>query len=64
VCADAAREHAKLRSQIDARLFHGSMWLFFCRQYLLAPFWPDLGAVQVGRAPFDDRAESIEVAVR
>jgi beta-carotene hydroxylase len=52
--ADAAREHAKLRSQIDARLRHRSMWLFFLRQYLLAPLWPKLGTVQVGRAPFDD----------
>lgn len=52
--ADAAREHAKLRSKIDPRLRHRSMWAFFFRQYALAPLWPKLGTVQVGRAPFDD----------
>jgi beta-carotene hydroxylase len=56
--ADAALAHAKLRSEIDARLCHRSMWFFFLRRYLLAPFWPRLGTVQVGRAPFDDATES------
>jgi beta-carotene hydroxylase len=56
--ADAARAHANLRQLIDERLCHQSMWLFFFQQYLLAPFWPRLGTVQVGRAPFDDGAES------
>lgn len=57
--ADAEREHAKLRPQIDARLCHRSMWLFFLRQYALALFWPQLGTVQVGRAPFDDAPDSL-----
>ncbi len=52
--ADAARAHTELRSSIDPRLCHRSMWLFFFQQYLLAPFWPQLGTQQVGRAPFDD----------
>jgi hypothetical protein len=28
------------------------MWFFFLRQYLLSPFWPRLGTVQVGRAAY------------
>jgi beta-carotene hydroxylase len=52
--ADASRAHAAIRSLIDDRLCHRSMWLFFFRQYVLAPFCPRLGTVQVGRAPFDD----------
>lgn len=52
--ADAAAAHAELRPRIDPRLRHRSMWFFFFRQYLLAPYWPELGTQQVGRAPFDD----------
>lgn len=59
--ADAGRAHAKLRPLIDARLCHRSMWSFFFQQYLLAPFWPSLGTVQIGRAPFDDGAEGSTV---
>jgi len=58
--ADAARAHAEICSSIDDRLCHGSMFAFFFRQYLLSPFWPDLGTVQVGRAPFDDGVEPAE----
>src|SRR5450631_2502624 len=56
--ADAACAHAELRPLIDDRLCERSMLVFFVRQYLLAPFWPQLGTVQVGRAPFDDVNES------
>ena len=56
--ADAAAEHQALRPQIDPRLCERSMWWFFFRQYALAPFFPRLGTVQVGRAPFDDAAEA------
>jgi beta-carotene hydroxylase len=55
--ADAARAHAELRPLIDGRLCHRSMFAFFFRQYCLEPFWPALGTVQVGRAPFDDGFE-------
>jgi len=55
--ADAARAHAELRPAIDPRLCEWSMLWFFARQYLLAPFWPQLGTVQIGRAPFDDLSE-------
>jgi beta-carotene hydroxylase len=56
--ADAAAEHRALRPQIDPRLCERSMWWFFFRQYALAPIFPRLGTVQVGRAPFDDAAEA------
>lgn len=56
--ADAGHAHAALRPEIDARLCHRSMWFFFFQQYLLAPFVPRLGTVQVGRAPFDDGPEA------
>jgi len=56
--ADAAYAHAQIRPLIDPRLCERSMFAFFFRQYLLAPFWPQLGTVQVGRAPFDDPAQS------
>jgi len=48
--------HEKIADKIDPRLMHRSMWGFFFRQYALAPFFPKLGTVQVGRAPFDDPA--------
>ena len=56
--ADAAHAHAQLRARIDPRLCERSMFWFFARQYLLAPFWPRLGTVQVGRAPCDDGLET------
>jgi beta-carotene hydroxylase len=52
--ADAGAAHAALRPSIDSRLCERSMWWFFFRQYLLAPLFPRLGTVQIGRAPFDD----------
>jgi beta-carotene hydroxylase len=54
--ADAAQAHAQLRHAIDPRLCSRSMFGFFFRQYALAPFFPRLGTVQIGRAPFDDAA--------
>jgi fatty acid desaturase len=45
--------HAELAPNIDKRLVHRSMWWFFFQQYVLALFFPKLGTVQVGRAPFD-----------
>jgi beta-carotene hydroxylase len=59
--ADAARAHARLRSSIDARLCQRSMLAFFVRQYLLAPLFPSLGTVQLGRAPFDDATQPIDL---
>lgn len=56
--ADAAQAHARVRPEIDPRLCEPSMFAFFARQYLLAPFWPELGTVQIGRAPFEELIES------
>ena len=56
--ADAEAEHRALRTQIDPRLCERSMWWFFVRQYALAPFFPQLGTTQIGRAPFDEVAEA------
>jgi fatty acid desaturase len=48
--------HARIAPEIDPRLVeHNVVWYFF-RQYALAPFFPQLGSVQVGRAPFDPPA--------
>jgi fatty acid desaturase len=58
--ADAARAHAGIRASIDERLCHRSMLAFFFRQYLLAPLFPALGTVQIGRAPFDDQPNAID----
>lgn len=51
--SDAAAAHAKIAHEIDPRLCHRSMWWFFFQQHVLALFFPKLGTVQVGRAPFD-----------
>ena len=56
--ADAAAAHGRIRRLIDPRLCEPSMLWFFVRQYLVAPFLPRLGTVQIGRAPFDDRASA------
>jgi fatty acid desaturase len=61
--ADAAQAHAQIRPMIDDRLCHASMFGFFLRQYLLAPFRPQLGTVQVGRAPFDDGSSESDQSV-
>ena len=45
--------HARIAPEIDPRLTHTSMWAFVFRQYVLAPFFPQFGTAQVGRAPYD-----------
>src|SRR5262249_56912097 len=50
--------HARLANQIDPALLERSFWWFCLRNYLLAPFVPELGTRQIGRAPFDDPALS------
>jgi beta-carotene hydroxylase len=45
--------HEAIADQIDPRLIEHSMWWYFFRQYVLAPFFPQLGSQQIGRAPFD-----------
>ena len=45
--------HDALAPRIDPRLIHRGLWAYLVRQYLLSPFLPRLGTVQVGRAPYD-----------
>ena len=57
--------HEKLAPYIDPRLIHPSMWGYFFRQYVVAPFFPEFGTQQVGRAPSDPpdgRPSSLQTA--
>jgi beta-carotene hydroxylase len=45
--------HARIRPNIDPRLIEQSLWWYWFRVYFLAPFFPSLGTVQVGRAAWD-----------
>ncbi len=46
--------HVELAPQIDPRLVvKSNLWWYFGKQYFVAPFFPRLGSVQVGRAPFE-----------
>lgn len=45
--------HEKLVPKIDPRLVHRGIFGYFFRQYVLAFIFPEVGTVQVGRAPFD-----------
>jgi len=57
--------HAEVEPLIDPRLVAGNLWWYFVKQYLVAPFFPRLGSVQVGRAPFDEptgKAEAVTSA--
>jgi hypothetical protein len=51
--------HARLVKEIDPALLERSFWWFCLRNYLLAPFVPELGTRQIGRAPFDDPSLAI-----
>lgn len=44
---------AKIADKIDPVLRERSVWWYWFRQYALAPLFPKLGTVQIGRAPFD-----------
>ncbi|OQX68911.1 MAG: fatty acid desaturase [Sorangiineae bacterium NIC37A_2] len=49
----AKEEHEKIKHLIDPSLNQKSMWLYWFKQYVLAPFFPSLGTKQIGRAPWD-----------
>jgi fatty acid desaturase len=53
--------HAELAPKIDPRLIEHNMWWYFARQYFVAPFFPKLGSVQVGRAGFEPPDGKLEV---
>lgn len=45
--------HRKIEAEITPELKERSLWWYWARQYLVAPFVPRLGTKQIGRAPFD-----------
>lgn len=45
--------HARIAPAIDPRLIEYSFWWYIIKQYVLAPFAPRFGTVQVGRAAWD-----------
>jgi fatty acid desaturase len=45
--------HQKIEQHIVPELKQKSLWGYWFKQYVVAPFFPKLGTKQVGRAPFD-----------
>ena len=43
--------HAKIAAQIHPSLVQTSLWWYWFKQYVLAPFFPRLGSVQLGIGP-------------
>ena len=43
--------HARIAPHIDPSLLQSSLWWYWFRQYLLSPFFPSLGTVQLGPGP-------------
>jgi beta-carotene hydroxylase len=48
--------HARIAAQIDPSLLQRSLWWYWVRQYLLTPFFPRLGTVQLGPGPMSPPA--------
>jgi fatty acid desaturase len=54
--------HFELAPKRDPRLIvKHNIWWYFAKQYLFAPFFPSLGSVQIGRAPFEPPQGELEV---
>jgi NADH:ubiquinone oxidoreductase subunit H len=54
--------HAEIAPNIDpALIVKQNLWWYFAKQYLLAPIFPSLGSVQIGRAPFEPPQGELEV---
>jgi fatty acid desaturase len=45
--------HDKLAPHIDPSLLQKSLWLYWLKQYFLAPFFPALGTTQLGPGPMN-----------
>jgi fatty acid desaturase len=45
--------HAEIAPRIDPSLLQKSLWLYWFRQYLVAPFWPSVGTRQLGAGPMN-----------
>lgn len=56
--------HARIAPNIDKSLLQRSLWWYWFKQYALAPFFPKLGTVQLGRGPMNppNGERSIECA--
>ncbi len=59
--------HSRIAPQIDPSLLQRSLWLYWLKQYALAPFFPSLGTQQLGPGPMNPpggrrgQAEALEV---
>jgi beta-carotene hydroxylase len=51
--SNLAAVHAEIAPRIDPSLLQTSLWLYWFRQYLLAPFFPSLGTKQLGPGPMN-----------
>jgi beta-carotene hydroxylase len=58
----AKAEHEKIAALIHPDLNQKSMWLYWIKQYILAPFFPELGTKQIGRAPWDTGEGKLDIA--
>lgn len=45
--------HDEIAPRIDPSLVQSSLWLYWLRQYFLAPFFPSLGSRQLGPGPMN-----------
>lgn len=53
--------HAELAPHIHPDLKQKSLWWYWFKQYCLTPFFPSMGSVQIGRAPFDTDGEQLDI---
>jgi beta-carotene hydroxylase len=58
----AAEEHQKIAALIHPDLNQKSLWLYWFKQYVLAPFFPELGTKQIGRAPWDTGEGKLDIS--
>jgi beta-carotene hydroxylase len=54
--------HAKIADNVHPDLKQKSVWWYWFKQYVLAPFVPSLGTVQMGRGPFNPPAGELNIA--
>ena len=54
--------HEKIAAKIHPQLKQRSLWWYWCKQYLLAPVFPRLGSVQLGRAPYQPPEGELDIA--
>lgn len=54
--------HASFANQIHPDLRQKSLFWYWFKQYILAPFVPSLGTKQIGRAPFDTHEGKVDIA--